>query len=150
MTNPNKMHTLIKPTSILAVLGMCTLLNMQSIAAVNSEEAIANRIKPFATVCLEGQECANTVAATPASASGARTGEDVYNASCHTCHASGLLNAPKFGTTDWQERAAKGMETLMNHALNGFNAMPAKGTCATCSDDEIKNAVQYMIDSASK
>jgi cytochrome c5 len=36
------------------------------------------------------------------------------------------------------------MATLSDHAIKGFNAMPAKGGCAACSDDEIKNAVAYM------
>ena len=41
----------------------------------------------------------------------------------------------------WDERMSKGIETVYNNAINGINAMPAKGTCADCSDDEIKAVV---------
>jgi cytochrome c5 len=37
------------------------------------------------------------------------------------------------------------MDTLMQHTLNGFNAMPPKGTCMACSDEDLKAAVEYMI-----
>ena len=46
----------------------------------------------------------------------------------------------------WSPRVAKGMETLYTHAINGFNAMPAKGLCMTCSDDEVKAAVDHMVE----
>ena len=44
----------------------------------------------------------------------------------------------------WAPRIAKGEETLLNHAINGFNAMPAKGTCSNCSDDEILATIQFL------
>jgi cytochrome c5 len=66
---------------------------------------------------------------------------------CTNCHGTGVLGAPKFGTAaDWAPRVAKGMDTLYTHAIAGFNSMPPKGTCAACSDDEIKGAVKYMVD----
>lgn len=43
---------------------------------------------------------------------------------------------------------AKGMDTLYTHAIGGFNAMPAKGLCMTCSDDEVKAAVDHMIENS--
>jgi cytochrome c5 len=54
------------------------------------------------------------------------------------------MGAPKYGTADWAPRKAKGKPTLYDHALHGFNSMPAKGGCAACSDEEIKNGVDYM------
>lgn len=115
----------------------------------NSEDKAADtvkeRIAPVGKVCMSGEACAAAPAA-PASA-GPRSGKDVYGTVCTTCHATGLLSAPKFGNAaDWGPRVAKGIETLYTHALGGFNAMPAKGTCANCSDDEIKAAVKYMVD----
>jgi cytochrome c5 len=38
------------------------------------------------------------------------------------------------------------MATLNNHAINGFKGMPARGGAASLSDDEVKAAVQYMVD----
>ena len=120
-----------------------------STMANTNNDAIAERIKPVGSVCVEGEECANAVAAPVAAAGGARSGEAVYTASCATCHATGLLAAPKYGSSDWTDRmASKGMETLVLNAINGINAMPPRGTCANCSDDEIQAAVQYMVDSA--
>ena len=37
-----------------------------------------------------------------------------------------------------------GKDTLHKHALEGFNAMPAKGGNGSLSDDEVKAAVDYM------
>jgi cytochrome c5 len=45
----------------------------------------------------------------------------------------------------WGPRAAQGIDTLLTHATNGLNAMPPKGTCADCSGDELKNAIEYML-----
>lgn len=117
-----------------------------STMANTDNDAIAERIKPVGSVCVEGDDCGGAAAA-PA-AGGARSGADVYTASCAACHASGVLDAPKFGTSDWADRANKGLETLVSNAINGINAMPPRGTCASCSDDEIKASVEHMVNSA--
>ncbi|AWL13316.1 Cytochrome-c oxidase [Saliniradius amylolyticus] len=106
-----------------------------------SNEAIADRIKAIGKVNVAGAEAAS------AAASGPRSGEEVYNAACMACHATGALNAPKPGdAAAWEPRIAQGMDVLMDHAINGFNAMPPRGTCGNCSDDEIKAAIDYMIE----
>lgn len=75
--------------------------------------------------------------------------ERVYMQSCWACHNSGAAGAPKVGTAaDWAPRIEKGMDTLLTNAINGFNAMPAKGLCFTCTDDDLKALVQYMVDSS--
>ena len=120
-----------------------------STMANTDNAAIAERIKPVGSVCVQGDECEAAAAAAPAAASAGRSASDLYNTKCAACHASGVLNAPKFGTSDWSDRAAgKGLETLVKNAINGINAMPPRGTCADCSDDEIKATVEYMVDSA--
>ena len=83
----------------------------------------------------------------PAASSGPRSGEDVYNASCMACHATGAGGAPKTGdVAAWKPRIAQGADTLHKHAIAGFNAMPAKGLCMTCSDDEVIAAVDFIVD----
>lgn len=78
-----------------------------------------------------------------------RSGEDVFKTTCTICHSAGVAGAPKFGSkADWAPRIAQGKPVLYQHALQGFKGMPAKGTCATCSDKEIKNAVDYMVSKA--
>ena len=110
------------------------------------------RIQPVAKVCFEDDEVCDVTArsAGPAAGDGPRDGKDVYNAVCQTCHASGLLGSPMLGDAGaWGPRIAKGTETLYTHAINGFNAMPAKGG-ADIPDEEVQSAVDYMIGEASQ
>lgn len=75
--------------------------------------------------------------------------ERVYMQSCWACHNSGAAGAPKVGTAaDWAPRIEKGMDTLVKNAIDGINAMPAKGLCFTCTDDDLRDLVQYMVDSS--
>ena len=37
-----------------------------------------------------------------------------------------------------------GLDGLLAKAISGINAMPPKGTCADCSDDELKAAIKHM------
>ncbi len=109
------------------------------------------RIQPVAKVCFEDDEVCDVTArsAGPAAGDGPRDGKAVYNAACQTCHASGLLGSPMLGDAGaWGPRIAKGKDTLYTHAINGFNAMPAKGG-ADIPDEEVQSAVDYMVDEAS-
>ena len=109
------------------------------------------RIQPVGKVCFEGGEACDVTARSsgPAAGDGPRDGEAVYNAVCHTCHATGLLGSPMLGDAGaWGPRVAKGKDTLYTHAINGFNAMPAKGG-ADIVDEEVQNAVDYMMAKAS-
>ena len=79
----------------------------------------------------------------------ANAGEELYNAQCAACHASGLLNAPKFGDKEaWAPRIAKGKDTLHMHSAKGFNQMPAQAS-ADVSEAKVYAAVDYMIAAAS-
>ena len=70
---------------------------------------------------------------------------DKYNKSCAVCHASGAANAPKTGdAAAWEPRMAKGMDTLVQSVQNGLNAMPPKGMCFDCSDEDYKAMILYM------
>jgi len=72
-------------------------------------------------------------------------GKATYDATCQLCHAAGVAGAPKVGDKEaWAPRIAQGMDTLLQHATNGLNAMPPKGTCATCTDEDLKAAIEYM------
>jgi cytochrome c5 len=113
---------------------------------VYTQRATIDRIKPVGEVCVEGKECAGAQAAAAPAAGGApRAGDAVYNASCAGCHGTGAAGAPKVGDKGaWGPRVAQGKATLYDHAIKGFKAMPPKGMCMTCSDAEIKAAVDYM------
>ena len=109
------------------------------------------RIAPQGKVCFEGKECDITIAAALGAAdpNKPREGKVIFEGVCHTCHTAGLLGAPKFGDKGaWGPRIAKGTATLHQHALQGFNAMPAKGGNADLLDVEVTNAVDYMVSQA--
>ncbi|MDM8354956.1 c-type cytochrome [Pandoraea communis] len=90
--------------------------------------------------------------ATPAAASAGgnlEAGKKLYDTVCMACHASGVMNAPKFGDkAAWAPRIATGIDTLHNAAIKGLNAMPPKGGAANASDDDVKAAVDYMVSAA--
>jgi cytochrome c5 len=70
----------------------------------------------------------------------------VYRMACAACHATGAAGAPKVGDKAlWAPRIAKGMDTLVKHAIGGFNAMPPKGGRADLTDEQIKSTVAYMV-----
>ncbi|SFC31849.1 Cytochrome c5 [Microbulbifer thermotolerans] len=133
------------------IFGFVAILAAGAATAVaqSVDEEIAQRIAPVGSTCMQGDECAAAAAAPAAAGGGARSGEDIFNASCNTCHGAGIAGAPKFGDAGaWAPRIAQGMDTLYTHALNGFNAMPAKGLCMDCSEDEVKAAVDYMVENS--
>lgn len=130
-------------TIIIAVLASMAASDVNSKlderSAVENTQSIANRIAPV------GKFSAETVAAAPVVAK-VLTGAEVY-ASCAACHDSGVTNAPIVGDASaWADRIAKGIDTLYNNAINGVNAMPARGGNSSLTDDNVKAAVDYMIE----
>jgi cytochrome c5 len=132
-------------------------LKIDRTSGAMSEEAIAERLKPVGEVNLTpipGQPAA-APASPPAAgaapraaepASTATSGDAVYQQACAMCHATGLAGAPKTGdASGWKPRLAKGKDTLYEHALKGFNTMPAKGGNASLSDAQVKAAVDYLV-----
>ena len=75
-----------------------------------------------------------------------KSGKDVYNSVCMSCHMSGAAGAPITGEADqWGDRLAEGNDTLYSNAINGIGVMPAKGGLMSLSDEEVKLAVDYML-----
>ena len=73
-------------------------------------------------------------------------GKQVYETVCAACHGNAIPGIPHVGTkADWSDRIKKGKDTLHKHAIEGFNTMPAKGGRGDLSDDEVKAAVDYMV-----
>lgn len=80
-------------------------------------------------------------------------GKTVYNKVCIACHMTGVAGAPALKDKDrWTEIAAKGMKQLHHDAINGFTGkfgvMPARGSCTDCSDQDLYDAVAYMLNKA--
>ena len=107
---------------------------------------IEARIQPFYEVCVQGEACGGGDAM---ATNAGRSGEDVYNGACLACHSAGIASAPKVGDQlAWTDRIAKGMDVLYDSGINGVagTGMIARGGCADCSDDEIRLAVDFMVE----
>lgn len=127
---------------------MATALVGMAVAA-SMEDQIRERIYPVGDVCVAGQDCGVSGLEAAAASDEPRGAEEVYTAACSACHATGAANAPIVGEADaWAPRLEKGDETLVQHAIEGFNAMPAMGGCADCSEEEVASAVEYMIENS--
>lgn len=113
-----------------------------AVAQTMSADEIKERIMPVGKVKIAGAVDVLAVAAGP------RTGKEIYAAACTACHAVGVLGAPKTQVAaDWQPRLdEKGFDQVWKNAVNGINAMPAMGTCGDCTEEDIKTAIEYMIE----
>ena len=75
-----------------------------------------------------------------------RSGKEVVDTVCATCHAKGTDGAPRIGDKQaWAAREARGIDSLTKNALNGIRKMPAHGGNAKLSDFEIQRAITYMV-----
>ena len=115
------------------------------------EAGIVERIKKVGSVCIQGTSCApgGADSAMVGDATGVGGVEENYRKTCSTCHAIGVAGAPKPGDVlAWEPRIAKGMDALYQSSINGLPpGMPAKGMCFTCSDDDLRALVDYMVES---
>jgi len=120
-------------------------------------------VAPLGQVALAGTEELAAIQDTPAAAAAAAaaapaplTGPQVYNEVCVACHSPpGVGGAPALGDGEaWAARIAQGHDTLIDHALRGFSGdaglMPGKGGRLDLSDEEIIEAVEYMIEQAAQ
>ncbi len=129
------------------LLGLSSLAVMAERVPPGTDDEISARLAPFGSLCKAGEDCGQNAAAV--TSSGPRTGQQVYDTSCMACHAVGVSGAPKFGNAgDWAARIEKGADALWSSTQNGFNVMPPRGTCMDCSDEELRAAMDYMVDAA--
>ncbi|GAM99976.1 cytochrome c5 [alpha proteobacterium U9-1i] len=90
---------------------------------------------------VSAQSVTRAAAAAPANARLAQ----LYDGSCKTCHAVADSGAPL--TNDraaWDARWTKGMDTLVEHTISGFNGMPAGGQCFTCTPEDYRALIAFM------
>jgi cytochrome c5 len=122
--------------------------------------AVGERIRPVGQVYLPGEERQATApkvetTAEPEPVAATLTGPQVYNAACNACHGTGAGGAPVVGDADaWASRIAQGTDVLNDHAINGFSGeamtpMLPKGGRPDLSDQEVNDAVAYMVNESS-
>ncbi len=139
-------------TALLALVLAFGVINpaFSELSGSLEESQILLRLQPEAELNIDkgGQMVqARTVGLEPQTI--ADIGQHRYEETCHVCHADGLAGAPKWkDKADWAPRIADGMDLLVKRAIQGYKAMPPKGSCMSCSDEEIKKAVEYMVSNA--
>lgn len=123
-----------------------------------SEEAMHAmdaRLEPVGQYALAGDPVLEVVAqaaVTPTRVDTVLSGPQVFNEACYLCHAPpGVPGAPVIGdATAWEARVSQGTDVLYDHALSGYQGeagfMPAKGGRVDLSDDEVRSAVDYMLE----
>ena len=127
----------------LAIVGLVASQTAWSASA--RESLVEQNLAPVAAVNVAGAAAAQANAS-PA----APDGEAIYSKVCVACHSAGVSGAPIVGDkASWAPRIKLGEAALVKTAISGIKAMPPKGGCMSCSDDEIKAAVDYMIKKSS-
>ena len=145
---PRNNKSLSKSLTLALSLIAGLFLNSVAFAVSSVEDEIRERIKPAGEVCVAGEDCGD-IAAPVAVASGPRSGEDIYNSTCFGCHGTGAAGAPKVGdAAAWSARTGKGLDAVISNAINGVGGMPPRGTCSSCSDDDIAATVKYMLNNS--
>ena len=139
---------MVKAITSMFVILISALL-FEVVAAQASDETL-NRIKPIGQVKLKSAEAKDSQQADQQTSTATQQiamGENIYNKYCKLCHASGLAGAPKTGDkAAWQPRLKdKTIEDLVETAKKGLNAIPPKGTCMSCSDEQLQKAIEYML-----
>ncbi len=154
---------------VLALMNISFLLLGSNAAA---QQSIEDNVRPVGQVCLAGQSCVGSTGNSAGNSTATRAVvapvaaavetvveaiaeavpevaafdvESTYQMSCFACHGTGAAGAPVLGDADaWTERMAKGMDAVMVNVISGVNAMPPKGLCMTCSDENLQSLVEYM------
>jgi cytochrome c5 len=129
------------PITVIALLSQ--LFTSTTRDTKEDEQHVLERIKPVGTIVL----------AEAGAASGNLSGQQVFAQVCKTCHETGLAGAPKAGDkAAWAPRIAEGENTLVQHAIAGYQGktgvMPPKGGNPDLTDDEVHRAVVYLADQA--
>lgn len=106
------------------------------------QQEIQLRIQPVGQVSVQNQAKSDNKAT-----SDEESGQETYERYCVVCHKDGLAGAPRFrNEQDWKPRlTGRTLDDLVASSLKGLNAMPAKGTCIKCNEDDLKAAISYML-----
>lgn len=108
------------------------------------EDTLEHRISSVGSVCVEGEECKSNTVLVAEAPKGPRGGKEIVADYCGGCHMSGVMNAPKIGSS-FKALGSRGVPDLVKSAQKGKNAMPRNGGCNDCSTEELSAAIQEML-----
>lgn len=81
-------------------------------------------------------------------------GEKIFHEFCESCHAPVPLidvHAPRVNDYQaWQFRKKMGVPALLKITINGAAAMPARGGCFECSDAQLQQAIEYILNQSER
>ncbi|NND65317.1 MAG: cytochrome c5 family protein [Gammaproteobacteria bacterium] len=146
MEEPRKLAQIEKNIAPIAMVNVKGAKKPKPAPKVMTEiPAAKTEPKPASKATVEKESPPAVVAST--SADSGASGKAVYDQACVACHGVGVAGAPKVGdAAAWSARLSKGKATLYSNSINGINVMPAKGGQVNLSDDEVRFAVDYMIE----
>ena len=123
-----------------ALLTLAIITTGAMVADHMKPETIDKRTAPIGKVKVK-----KTSDAATAEAAGPRTIKSIVDTYCMACHGTGMPGAAKIGDKEaWAAKLEKGKDAVMANAIAGINAMPAKGMCMDCTDDELWASIEYM------
>lgn len=157
--------TFIGVSGVLVLIAVAVLVAANLVGERSYEKSAAQirlaeeRLEPIGRINLKSApaqavEAPAVAAVAPESSPGAAVGDQspgqkAYSGICQSCHAAGIAGAPMVGNVDaWKPRIAQGMEVLYQSAIKGKGLMPPKGGNPALSDEEIKAAVDFMVESS--
>ncbi len=133
--------SLLVPITIIVMLSqlLTTGVNTNKTNPAMSDAAVAARLKPVGQIEVTDPNAPVVV----------KTGKQVVDSVCGTCHASGVLSAPKTGDKGaWGKLISRGLPNLTQSAIKGIRNMPARGGNPDLTDIELARAVAYMANQA--
>ena len=140
---------LIALTIILIVVGKMaheSILGRDVMAEDRS--AVTESIQAVSQVNTGGAMVVEEKAEVAVAFDGSTDAEMIYQNVCSACHTNGIGGAPKLEAAAWSERMEKGMDGMIENAINGYQGtlgfMPAKGGRMDLSDEQVKVTVEFM------
>lgn len=146
---PRQLVTVIILAFLIPIIAILLLVKLVAVTSpmgagsrAQSSEAIAERIQPVARFKL-------VEATADGGDTAARTGQQVYDLTCATCHAAGVAGAPTLGDeAAWAPLIESGFDEMVRIAIEGVGAMPPRGGNSSLSDLEVARAVAYMANNS--
>ncbi len=124
------------------VAGPMAEVNHNSLKYLTAEDQLAiatylKTVKSIEPLGVKGSDAAPTL----------KRGRQVYLKACTICHQNGEMSAPLTGdNANWYRRLkSSGLTGLYRHVIQGYNSMPIRGACVTCSDNDIISATDYIL-----
>lgn len=124
-----------------------------------AEARVVERIAPVggvyagetgAAAIAAAAQAAAALAASQVAYDGTLDGSVIFGQLCGACHTNGAGGAPTLDHSHWDARIAQGMDTMVKHAIEGYQGsaglMPARGGNPSLNDAQVEATVKWMID----